>query len=260
MVDAYAQRYTTAMKQPAPAAVIKIASIKAACKNCSLRELCLPMGLEESDIEALDRLIRRRRQLKKGEFLYRVSEPLKALFAIRSGSLKTIGLMEDGRVQITGFHLAGELLGIDAINSEQHTVTAEAMEKAEVCEIPFSKLEQLAHEVPGLQRQLLRIMSREIVRDEQLLMMLGRMSAEERLASSLISFLRRRQRRGFPENSFKLGMSRQDLGDYLGLALETVSRLFSRFQEEELITIQGRNICLLDVDRLESMAGARPRS
>lgn len=248
------------MKQPAPAAVIKIASIKAACKNCSLRELCLPMGLEEPDIEALDRLIRRRRQLRKGEFLYRVSEPLKALFAIRSGSLKTIGLMEDGRAQITGFHLAGELLGIDAINSEQHTVTAEAMEKAEVCEIPFGELEQLAHEVPGLQRQLLRIMSREIVRDEQLLMMLGRMSAEERLASSLISFLRRRQRRGQPENSFKLGMSRQDLGDYLGLALETVSRLFSRFQEERMITIQGRNVCLLDVDRLESIAGARPLS
>ena len=237
------------------AKIINIASIKAACKDCTLRELCLPLGLNESDLNALDRVIRRRRTLYKGEQLYRLGDPLKSLYAVRAGALKTTGLMEDGRVQVTGFHLPGELLGIDAINTDQHPCSAEALETAEVCEIPYDALEGLAQQVPGLQHQLFRIMSREIVEDERLLMMLGRMSAEERLASCLLSFSRRHARLGLDSAALKLSMSRQDLGDYLGLALETVSRLFSRFQEEGLIEVQGRHVQLLNVDRLHAIAG-----
>jgi len=234
--------------------VISISSIKAACKDCTLRELCLPLGLSEPDLSALDKVIRRRRTLRKGEQLYRLGDPLGSLYAVRTGTLKTTGLMEDGRVQITGFHLPGELLGIDAINADKHPCSAEALETSEVCEIPYPALEELAHQVPGLQHQLFRIMSREIVEDERLLMMLGRMNAEERLASCLLSFSRRHERLGVDGASFKLSMSRQDLGDYLGLALETVSRLFSRFQEEGLIEVQGRHVHLRDNHRLHAIA------
>jgi CRP/FNR family transcriptional regulator len=236
------------------AKVVSLTTIKAACKDCSLRELCLPLGLSEADIGELDKAVKRRRTLKKGENLYRFGDPLHALYAIKSGAVKTTGLMEDGRAQVTGFYLSGELLGIDAINSDQHPCSAEALEATEVCEIPFPALEELASHVPGLQHQMFKIMSREIVRDEHLLMMLGRMNAEERLASCLLSFARRQNRSGGLASELHLTMSRQDLGDYLGLALETVSRLFSRFQEEGLITVQGRNVRLLDVVRLQGLA------
>ena len=247
------------MPKKEAATVINISSIKAACKDCSLRELCLPLGLSEPDISALDKVIRRRRTLKKGELLYRFGDPLRSLYAIRNGSLKTTGLIEDGRAQVTGFYLPGELLGIDAINTDRHPCSAEALETSEVCEIPYNALEELAQQVHGLQHQLLRIMSREIVRDEEMLMMLGRMSAEERLASCLMSFSRRLARLGGPPAEFKLSMSRQDLGDYLGLALETVSRLLSRFQEDGLIGVHGRQIVLRNVEQLRAMAAGNGR-
>ena len=170
------------------AKIISIASIKVACKDCTLRECACRWGMSDADLKALDNVIRRRRTLRKGEQLYRLGDPLKSLYAVRTGTLKTAGLMEDGRVQVTGFHLPGELLGMDAINTDRHPCSAEALETAEVCEIPYSALEELAQKVPGLQHQLFRIMSRELVEDERLLMMLGRMSAEERLASCLINF------------------------------------------------------------------------
>lgn len=238
-----------------PATVISISSIKAACKSCTLRELCLPLGLDEADINALDHLIRRRQTLKKGQYLYRLGDSLRALYAIRQGSMKTAGLMEDGRVQVTGFHLPGELLGIDAINTDRHPCSAEALETTEICEIPYHALEDLAHKVPGLQHQLLRMMSREIARDQQMLMTLGRMAAEERVASCLLSFSQRHARLGRDKSRFKLSMSRQDLGDYLGLALETVSRLLSHLQEEGLIEVSGRHITIRDAHRLRTLGG-----
>src|SRR5581483_10803593 len=187
------------------------------------------------DLEQLDRMIKRRRTLKKGEMLYRNRDPLRAIYAVRRGAFKTAGLMQDGRVHVTGFFLAGELLGFDAITADRHPCDAEALETSEVCEIPYQELEELAQRLPGLQHQLLKIMSREIVRDEQLLVLLGRMTAEERLASCLLSFSRRQARLGLSATDLSLAMSRQDLGHYLGLALETVSRLFSRFQEEGVL-------------------------
>ena len=157
---------------------------------------------------------------------------------------------------MTGFFLSGEILGFDAITSDRHPCTAEALETSDVCEIPYDRLDELGHRVPGLQHQLLKIMSREIVRDEQMLVMLGRMTAEERLASFLVSFSRRQARLGLSEIDLSLAMSRQDLGYYLGLALETVSRLFSRFQEQGLIEVIGRQVRLLDPAQLEAIASA----
>lgn len=241
--------------------IISIASLKVACKDCNLQELCLPVGLDESDIARLDAAIRRRRSIRKGEALYRIGDPLRSLYAVRRGAFKTSGIMEDGRVHVTGFFLAGEILGLDAITSDRHPCTAEALETSDVCEIPYDRLDELGQRVPGLQHQLLKIMSREIVRDEQMLVMLGRMTAEERLASFLVSFSRRQSRLGLSEIDLSLAMSRQDLGHYLGLALETVSRLFSRFQEQGLIEVIGRQVRLLDIDRLNAIASvgcARP--
>lgn len=241
------------MRTPNSANVISIANLKAACGECSLRNLCLPLNLGADDMRALEATVKSHRTLSKGEFLYRVGDPFHSLFAIRSGSTKNCEITVDGSVQITGFHLAGELLGMDAISSEQHPSDVVALETTEICELPFDKLETLARELPSLQHQLLRLMSREIADEEIQLVMLGRMKAEERLAAFLLSFSRRLQKLGNSASVLRLPMSRQDLGDYLGLALETVSRLFSRFQEEKLITVQGRNIKLLDAGRLKNI-------
>lgn len=235
------------------AKVISLTNLKAACGDCSLRDLCLPLGLGESDMKALDGAIKARRKLKKGETLYRVGDPFHALFAIRSGSTKTCEIAADGGVQITGFHLPGELLGVDAISSEKHPCDVVALENSEFCELPFDRLETLAHDIPGLQHQLFRLMSREIMEEEAQLLMLGRMKAEERLASFLLSISKRYHRLGYSPVELRLPMSRQDLGDYLGLALETVSRLFSRFQEEALIDVQGRSVKLHSLDRLKQV-------
>jgi CRP/FNR family transcriptional regulator, anaerobic regulatory protein len=241
------------MHVPGSATVIDIVTLKAACSECSLRDLCLPLGLGADDMRALEGTVKGHRKLSKGDFLYRVGDPFRSLFAIRSGSTKTCEIAADGSVQITGFHLPGELLGIDAISSEQHPCDVVALETTEVCNLPFGQLEALARVVPGLQHQLFRLMSREIMQEEVQLLMLGRMKAEERLAAFLLSFSKRYQRLGHSPTDLRLPMSRQDLGDYLGLALETVSRLFSRFQEEKLITVQGRSIKLLNLARLKDV-------
>lgn len=234
---------------------VKLSDIKIACKQCALRELCLPLGLNESDMTELDNMLKRRRTLKKRDYLYRIGEPLQALYAVKAGSLKTVGLMEDGRVQVVGFHLPSELLGLDAISSDQYTCDAVALEDTELCEIPYDALEQTAREIPGLQRQLLRIMSKAIVQEENQLMLLGKMTAEERLSAYLLSLSQRQQRLDLPEDLIRLSMSRQDIADYLGLALETVSRLFSRFQEEGLIEVSGRQVKLRDTARMREMLG-----
>jgi len=241
------------MRAPSSATVINIATLKAACSDCSLRDLCLPLGLNADDLRTLEGTVKSHRKLNKGDFLYRVGDSFRSLFAIRTGSTKTCEIAADGSVQITGFHLPGELLGIDAINSDIHPCDVIALETTEVCELPFGKLETLARELPGLQHQLFRLMSREVAEEEGQLLMLGRMKAEERLAAFLLSFSKRFQLLGYSPTDLRLPMSRQDLGDYLGLALETVSRLFSRFQEEKLITVQGRNVKLLNIVRLKGV-------
>jgi CRP/FNR family transcriptional regulator len=235
--------------------IISLATLKAACSGCSLRDLCVPLGLGAEDMRTLEGTMKSSRKLMKGEYLYRVGDAFKSLFAIRTGSTKTCEIAVDGNIQITGFHLPGELLGIDAISSEQHPCDVIALETSDICELPFNKLEILAQELPGLQHQLFRLMSRELADEERQLLMLGRMKAEERLAAFLLGFSKRLQLLGHSPTVLRLPMSRQDLGDYLGLALETVSRIFSRFQEDKLISVQGRNVNLIDNERLKGIAG-----
>jgi len=168
---------------------------------------------------------------------------------------KTKLLLEDGREQVTGFHMAGELMGMDGIGTERHTCDAVALEDSEVCVIPFERLEGLSREMEALQHHFHKVMSREIVREHGVMMLLGSMRAEERLAAFLLNLSQRLSTRGYSPNEFNLRMTREEIGSYLGLKLETVSRVFSRFQEEGLIAVQQKNIRILDAAGLRKLVG-----
>ena len=208
--------------------------LKTACSTCSMLELCLPGGLEAEEIRALERLITARRRLKKGETVYQTRDAFVGIYAIRFGSAKTAILAADGHEQVSGFHMVGDILGLDGIGTEQHTCECTALEDTEVCLLPFAKLEGLARIVPSLQQHLHRVMSREIVREHGVMLLLGSMRAEERLAVFLLNLSQRYHRRGYSASEFNLRMTREEIGSCLGLKGETVSRLFSRFQEEGL--------------------------
>jgi CRP/FNR family transcriptional regulator len=242
--------------------VVSLKDIRVACRECSLIEICLPVGIGQSDLDRLDSIIDRKRPLPRGDHLFRIGDPFQCLYAVRSGSLKTYATSEDGQEQVMGFHLMGfhlpgELIGLDAIAEGDHPLAAKALETTSICEIPFHDLESLGTQLPSLQHQLLRIMSKEIRDDEHNMVILGQKSAEERLASFLISLSNRFIRRGFSAHQFNLSMSRSDIGNYLGLALETVSRLFTRFQNEGLLRVDRKHIELIDRERLCVFSGAR---
>jgi len=237
---------------------ITVADLKTACSQCNLQELCLPVGLENTEIEQLDTLVGARKRVKRHQHLYRTGEPFEAIYAVRSGSFKTNVLFEDGREQVTGFQMSGEILGLDGISSDHHTCDAQALEDSEVCIIPFAQLEELSREVESLQHQFHKVMSREIVRDHSVMMLLGSMRAEERLAAFLINLSQRFTARGFSPAEFHLRMTREEIGSYLGLKLETVSRAFSRFQEQQLISVQQKHIRILDIDGLKAMLNNHP--
>ncbi len=241
------------MKSKRAPRLIDINSLRVACSSCSLRELCLPAGLDPGEMERVDRLVTGRRKLRRGADLYRAGEPLAALFAIRSGFMKSCVLHDDGREQVAGFHMAGDLLGLDAIGGGTHTCDTVALEDSEVCEIPFSYLEQLSRELPSLQQQLHRIMSREIVRDYGVMLLLGSMSAEERLAAFLLNLSQRFATRGYSPSEFRLRMTREEIGSYLGLKLETVSRAFSGFQDQGLIDVRQKHVRILDIPGLKAV-------
>ncbi|HMV01510.1 MAG TPA: fumarate/nitrate reduction transcriptional regulator Fnr, partial [Rhodocyclaceae bacterium] len=216
-------------------------------------ELCLPVGLTEDEMQRLDDLVSTRRRVKRGDYLYRAGQGFDAIFAVRSGFFKTDVLLEDGRDQVTGFQMAGELLGLDGISTEHHTCNAIALEDSEVCAIPFSRLEGLSREIHNLQHHFHKVMSREIVRDHGVMMLLGTMRAEERLAAFLLNLSQRFTSRGFSHSEFYLRMTREEIGSYLGLKLETVSRAFSRFQEEGFIAVQQKHIRILDIPGLKRL-------
>lgn len=235
--------------------VVDISKIKVACQNCSLFQLCLPMGVDKDDLSRLDEIIKRKRPVKRGDDLFRVGDEFKAIYAVRSGSIKTYSPSHDGQEQVTGFHLPGELLGLDAISNGHHPCTAKSLETTSVCEIPFERLEELGHQIPSLQRQMFRVMSREIFEEESHTLLLGKRNAEERLAAFLLSVSSRFKSRGFSATEFNLSMSRNDIGNYLGLAVETVSRMFTRFQDEGVLSVERKHVEIHDLDRLHEMAG-----
>ncbi len=232
---------------------IKVDALRVACSDCNLRELCLPVGLSNADLHRLDELQLVRRSVPRGTELFRSGDAFESLFAVRTGFFKTCLGSEDGRQQVTGFQMAGELLGLDGIGTGLHGVDAVALEDSQVCVIRYAEISDLSQQVPELQRQLHRILSREIVRDHGVMLLLGSMRAEERLAAFLLNLTQRLKVRGFSSMALVLRMTREEIGSYLGLKLETVSRTFSKFQDDGLLTVKQRDIRILDEPGLQRL-------
>jgi CRP/FNR family transcriptional regulator len=222
-----------------------------------MREMCLGVGLEPDALRQLDAVVTRRTRVNKGDTIYRAGDPFTALVAIRLGSCKTTVLTEDGREQVIGYHILGEIIGLDGIDTTRHGCDALALEDMEVCPLPFDRLETLARSLAPLQHNLHQFLSRDVARDQHMMQMLGSMRAEERLAGFLTNLSERYRLRGYSSTEYVLRMTREEIGSYLGLKLETVSRLFSRFQDEHLLEVHGRGVKLVDVPALRRLAGQR---
>ena len=237
------------------AASLNFDKLKLSCGQCNLHELCFPYGMAEADLGKLDAAVERRRPLHKGDYLYRHGDSATAIYAVRSGSVKTMVESSNGDEQIVGFHLAGEIVGLDGFRDDKHTCSCLALETSSVCELPLHSLEELCQKVPELQVQMRRIMGKEVANDHSMLLMLGKMSAEEKLASFLLGLSRRMEERHWKPDDFVLSMPRQDIANYLGLAVETVSRLFAHYQDEGVIEVDRRRIHIKQMQCLEQIVG-----
>lgn len=239
----------------APVRPFKLVRTTLSCANCCLKGVCLPCGLAQDDIDAFDELATVKRRVARGAALYRSGDRLDALHAVRSGAFKSVGVSRRGEEKVTGLHLPGEMMGLDAIDSGQHGYSGIALEDSEVCVIPYARLTMLSLQLPELQARLLRALSGDISRDHGLMLLLGSMTAEQRIAAFLLSLSRRYERLGYSADRFNLRMTREDIGSYLGLTLETVSRLMSRFQRDGLIAAHQREVELKDPVALAEIVG-----
>jgi CRP/FNR family transcriptional regulator len=216
----------------------------------------MPVGLSPTELNRLDELVTTRRKIKQGTTLFSNGEKFTSLYAIRSGFFKTCLTTADGREQVTGFQMTGEIMGLDGIVNDLHTCNAIALEDTEVCVMPFDRIEEISREVNALQHHVHKIMSREIVREHGVMLLLGSMRAEERLAVFLLNLVQRLHARGFSKSQLVLRMSREEIGSFLGLKLETVSRAFSKFSDDGMVEVKRRNIRILDIEALKLMVNA----
>jgi CRP/FNR family transcriptional regulator len=232
-----------------------VISIKdfSSCSYCSVRRLCLPVSVDKHEANLIDDLVTDRPQLKKGEYLFHLGEKFQSLYAIKSGAVKTFGCTRDGREQITGFHFAGELIGLDAIGNNMHNCNAAALEKTVICAMPYENIEGISAQIPSIQHEITRLMSKEIRNDEEMLMAMGSMRAEQRVACFLFNLNRRLFSGSNKTPTVRLPMTREEIGNYLGLSLETVSRRMSSLQEDGIIKVNNRLITLLDIDALQKL-------
>ena len=233
-------------------------SLRVACSACNMRELCLPVGLDPDEMTRLDALVSKRQMIKRGESLYARDQEFRALYAIRSGFFKTTVSLEDGREQVTGFQMAGEIMGLDGIVNGQHTCDAVALEDSQICVMPYAQLEEVSREIQALQTHVHKVMSREIVREHGVMLLLGSMRAEERVAAFLLNLLKRLQARGFSSTEVILRMTREEIGSYLGLKLETVSRTLSKLAEDGVLDVKQRQVRVLDRPALERFVNTAP--
>lgn len=232
------------------APVIDLGSLRRSCMQCSLRQLCLPAGIGADDVDRLDRLVKRRKPVARNERLFHTGSAMNRIYVAREGSFKTVAGNEDGEEQVMGFHLPGEIIGLDALGTGQHRCDAIALETAQVCEVPLDDLQQVAAQVPGLQRQLLRVIGFSMGRDQDHLEMMSRRQAGDRVMLFLHSLSQRFESLGRDGTEFALPMTREDIGSYLGLVIETVSRSFTKLQDDGLIAVRGRQVRLLSTRRL----------
>jgi CRP/FNR family transcriptional regulator len=232
--------------------------LQTSCANCGLHQLCLPASIGGDDLSLLDEVVQVKKLLDREQALYAAGQAFRALFVVRSGAFKTSTVDSQGELQVLGFHLPGEILGLDAIASGRHQCNAEALMKSSACEVPYDKLEKVAHELPGLQHELMRVISREVLNDQRHLVMIGRKVALERLAIFLHSLSQRLERVRRDPHLFVLPMTRRDLANYLGLVVETVSRLFSRLSDMGVIEVERKTVRILEPAKLRELAGEIP--
>ncbi len=211
----------------------------------------MPVGLTPEELVLVDELVATRKSVKRGALLFHTGQKFTSLYAIRTGFFKTCITTADGRDQVTGFQMAGEIIGLDGIVNDQHTCDAVALEDAEVCIMPFDRIEEISREVNALQRHVHKIMSREIVREHGIMLLLGSMRSDERLAAFLLNLVLRLQARGFSQSELILRMTREEIGSYLGMKIETVSRTFSKFSADGVIEVNQRHIQIRDAEALQ---------
>lgn len=234
--------------------LLDLARLRLGCAQCSLQQLCLPAGINAAELPQLDEIVRRKRPVERGERLFRFGDTLTSVYVARHGAFKTITLSESGEEQVVGFHLAGELVGLDALGTGKHRCEAIALTTAHVCEVPFQDLANVAAKLPSLQQQLLRVIGQSADRDQDHMEMLVRRQANERIALFLHGLSERLRHLGESGTLFKLPMSREDIARFLGLALETVSRGFSRLQDDGVISVLGRRLEILNHHELDRFA------
>lgn len=244
------------LRRPTMQPSVSLAHLRVACSNCNLRELCLPVGLSADEMNRVEQIVATRRKVHRGDALFRAGDRFDSLYAVRLGFLKSTLTSLDGHEQVTGFHMAGELVGLDGISANAHTCDTTALEDSEVCVIPYDRLEEYAAAMPALQNHLRKVMSREIVREHGVMLLLGSMHAEERLAAFLLNLSQRFELRGYSRSEFVLRMTRAEIGSFLGLKLETVSRALSHFAQQGMIEVDQKHVRIVDSDRLRALIGS----
>jgi len=223
------------------------------CSEYRLGEWWLPVGLSEGDRRQLDGLVFSHRRLKPAQALYRSGDPCGSVYLLRSGFIKTVVLHLDGREQVSGFYMAGEMLGLDGIASGEHASDARALTDSDICVVPYKRLQTVSHEAQAMQRYLCRVLSQEIVRKQNMMVMLGSMRADQRVATFLLNLSGRLTAQGFSASDFLLRMTRDEIGSLLGMKLETVSRTFSKFKKANLTRIEGKHVRILSMEGLRAM-------
>ncbi len=236
--------------------IIDYTKIKVSCENCNLHELCLPRGLEGDDLEKLDRLVSRTQPLHKGDILFRAGNTFTNLYAVRTGCIKLTVSSQQGEEQILGFYLPGEIIGFDGIEHSLHSCTAVALDTSSLCAISYTNLSEVCRQLPALNEQMFRLMGHELTQDNQLLLSVTKKHAEGRIATFLLSLSTRFQRLGYSAVEFRLAMSRSEIGNYLGLTFETVSRCLNKLQKQNLISINHKYIHILDMSALKHACNA----
>ncbi|HTF97564.1 MAG TPA: fumarate/nitrate reduction transcriptional regulator Fnr [Cellvibrio sp.] len=232
---------------------------RVSCGNCRLNTICLPISLSIDDIDKLNKIVQRGKPLQKGDYLYRANDSFASVYAIRSGAVKATTLSDSGEEQVTGFYLPGEVVGMDGIADNRYANSVVALETASVCEIPFYRIEELSLQISNLQRHLFQLMSREITQDQQIITLLSKSNAEERVAALLLSISSRNNRRQLSATAFRLPMSRTDIGNFLGLTIETVSRIFTRLQKQDVINVDKKEVVIKNMEQLRSIANGDAR-
>lgn len=225
---------------------------KVSCSNCTLDKLCLPRGLTKKEVEYLDVVVKNNGVLQTGEYIYREGDDFKGILAIKSGAAKLVASDRDGNEHILNVLLPGELLGFDGVQFNRYQCSAIALETMSVCEVPGDKLEALCQQVPGMIRELFKHTG-EVINENQMHTVSIKRPAEEKLAFFLVNLAGRLKQRGFSSAEFNLPLTRQEIGDYLGLTLETVSRTLKHFKDEKLIAVEKKHISILDQKGLERL-------